>query len=506
MLKIERSWYDWVLGSNNELERNLNVLLQRPRIDYRVSEYVFDYINKNILAPHTILQKGDFTIDLFLGPYDDKKWARLFPKLDYDTETTQHSYVMKKKEITLYCNSIEINQNLTPTMYASLVYDAMASFLIEAWKDRKRNVEKIEKTGYAGYYYKVKRYIYPALFEGNNYIGDERAGYKMTKHYMNKMKTGLDYTVIESYAYPALFEDQKYWGDEETEIDEKSPIAEDVYFVINGKFVSDEEVYKNHYKEKRMAETDISNASLLNRLTEEMDMELKGGIYHLTQIKLCYNSNRIEGSTLSEDQTRYIYDTNTVSAEEGTVLNIDDIIETINHFSCFRYLLKTATKRLNETIIKEYHRILKTGTHNSQKDWFNVGDYKKLENMVDGMETTSPENVHKEMNKLLENYHQKEAHTINDIITFHHDFESIHPFQNGNGQVGRLILFKECLKNNIVPFIINEDDKLYYYRGLKEYTKTPGHLIDTCLSAQDLYKGYLNYYKITFTENANIEN
>jgi Fic family protein len=230
-------------------------------------------------------------------------------------------------------------------------------------------------------------------------------------------------------------------------------------------------------------------------------MELKGGIYHVTQIKLCYNSNRIEGSKLSEDQTRYIYDTNTVNVEEGNVLNVDDIIETINHFACFRFLLKTANEPLDENIIKEYHKILKTGTRDSQKDWFKVGDYKKRENMVGGTETTPPENVAKEMGRLLENYHQKNTHTFNDIITFHHAFESIHPFQDGNGRVGRLILFKECLKNNIVPFIIDEDHKLYYYRGLKEYQKTPGYLLDTCLSSQDSYKDYLKYYKIPFTGN-----
>ncbi|GHU49075.1 hypothetical protein FACS1894200_07220 [Spirochaetia bacterium] len=230
-----------------------------------------------------------------------------------------------------------------------------------------------------------------------------------------------------------------------------------------------------------------------------MEMSLKGGIYHSTQIKLCYNSNRIEGSKLSLDQTRYIYETNTVNSEKGNALNVDDIVETINHFSCFRYLLKTAKELLNEFIIKEYHRILKTGTSDSQKAWFNVGEYKKLENMVGGIETTLPENVSEEMHILLENYRQKgiyTAYTIEDIITFHHHFERIHPFQDGNGRVGRLILFKECLKNNIVPFIIDDEHKLYYYRGLKEYKETPGYLIDTCLSAQDSYKEYLNYYKI----------
>jgi Fic family protein len=257
-------------------------------------------------------------------------------------------------------------------------------------------------------------------------------------------------------------------------------------------------------KEKNLIKTDITSTSLLNRLKEEMYMGLKGGIYHLTQIKLCYNSNRIEGSKLSEDQTRYIYDTNTVDTEKGKVLNVDDIIETINHFSCFRYLLKTANEPLNENIIKEYHKILKTGTQDSQKDWFKVGDYKKIENMVGGIETTSPENVSREMLQLLENYHKRMTHTINDIITFHHNFESVHPFQDGNGRVGRLIMFKECLKNNVIPFIIDEDHKLYYYRGLKEYRKTPGYLIDTCLSAQDSYKEHLKYYKIPFSENDDI--
>jgi Fic family protein len=258
---------------------------------------------------------------------------------------------------------------------------------------------------------------------------------------------------------------------------------------------------ENGRTKEKMTESEMANASLLNRLKEEMDIGLKGGIYHLTQIKLCYNSNRIEGSKLSEDQTRYIYDTNMVNAEEGKVLNVDDIIETINHFACFRYLLKTANELLNENIIKEYHRILKTGTSDSRKDWFKVGDYKKLENMVGDIETASPQNVPREMGKLLEKYHQKNAHTVHDIITFHHTFESIHPFQDGNGRVGRLILFKECLKNNIIPFIIDEDHQLYYYRGLKEYKKAPEYLIDTCLSAQDSYKEYLKYYKIPCTEN-----
>jgi Fic family protein len=240
------------------------------------------------------------------------------------------------------------------------------------------------------------------------------------------------------------------------------------------------------------------NNILLNRLKEEMDSGLKGGIYHLTQIKLCYNSNRIEGSKLTEDQTRYIYETNTVDVEKGKTLNVDDIVETINHFSCFKYLLKTIDKKLEESIIKEFHKILKTGTSDSQKDWFNVGKYKRLENTVGDKETTLVKNVSKEMKKLIENYNKKEIHEFNELIDFHYNFESIHPFQDGNGRVGRLILFRECLWNNIVPFIIEDDHKLFYYRGLNEYNNEKGFLKDTCLSAQDTYKEYLNYFKIKY--------
>jgi Fic family protein len=238
---------------------------------------------------------------------------------------------------------------------------------------------------------------------------------------------------------------------------------------------------------------------LLNRLKEEMNSGMNGGIYHLTQIKLCYNSNRIEGSTLTEDQTRYIYETNTIAeiGKEKTV-NVDDIIEAVNHFACFRFLLKTIDATLDETMIKQFHAILKTGTSDAQKEWFNVGEYKKLENIIGGKETTLAENVSREMKKLLEQYHQKENHDFNDVIDFHYHFELIHPFQDGNGRVGRLILFRKCLRNNIVPFIIEDDHKLFYYRGLNEYEKEKGFLRDTCLSAQDVYKTYLDYFKIDY--------
>jgi Fic family protein len=240
---------------------------------------------------------------------------------------------------------------------------------------------------------------------------------------------------------------------------------------------------------------------LLTRLKEEMNSGMKGGIYHLTQIKLCYNSNRIEGSTLTEDETRYIYETNTIATTDvakDKTINVDDIIETVNHFACFRFLLKTIDATLDEKMIKQFHSILKTGTSDAQKEWFNVGDYKKLENIVGGKETTLAENVSKEMKQLLEQYHQKEKHDVNDVIDFHYAFESIHPFQDGNGRVGRLVLFRECLRNNIVPFIIEDEHKLFYYRGLKEYEKEKGFLRDTCLSAQDVYKTYLDYFKIVY--------
>jgi Fic family protein len=249
----------------------------------------------------------------------------------------------------------------------------------------------------------------------------------------------------------------------------------------------------------------MSNSNnLLDRLKEEMNSGMKGGIYHLTQIKLCYNSNRIEGSKLTEDQTRYIYETNTIAVSSAAIadvakdetINVDDIIETVNHFSCFRFLLKTIDATLDEKMIKQFHSILKTGTSDSQKEWFNVGEYKKLENIVGGKETTLAENVSAEMKQLLEQYHTKEKHDVYDVIDFHYAFESIHPFQDGNGRVGRLILFRECLINNIVPFIIEDDHKLFYYRGLKEYDKEKGFLRDTCLSAQDIYKTYLDYFKI----------
>lgn len=239
------------------------------------------------------------------------------------------------------------------------------------------------------------------------------------------------------------------------------------------------------------------NIRLLQVLKEEKEMKLRGGIYHQTQVKFSYNSNHIEGSKLTEDQTRYIYETNAIEAERGPV-NIDDILETVNHFQCFDYMLECADDELTEEIIKKFHAILKSNTSDSKISWFAVGDYKRRPNIVGDTPTTSPEMVEKEILKLLNNYHKKTNISIIDIIEFHYCFEKIHPFQDGNGRVGRLIMFKECLKNDIVPFIIDEAHKLFYYRGLKEFDNERGYLVDTCLSAQDRYKELLDYFNIAY--------
>lgn len=241
----------------------------------------------------------------------------------------------------------------------------------------------------------------------------------------------------------------------------------------------------------------FSDNRLLNILKEQKDMRLRGGIYHKTQIELTYNSNHIEGSTLTHDQTRYIFETNTIGVGKET-FNVDDIVETANHFKCVAYIIDNALKPLSESMIKELHFILKNGTSDSRKGWFNVGNYKKLPNEVGGQETCQPKNVKEEMKKLLTSYNNIEQKSFEQILEFHKNFESIHPFQDGNGRVGRLIMFKECLANNIVPFIIDEECKLFYYRGLKEWKNEKGYLIDTCLSCQDKYKAWLDYFKIEY--------
>ena len=240
---------------------------------------------------------------------------------------------------------------------------------------------------------------------------------------------------------------------------------------------------------------DISKINVLDILREQKDMKLKGNLYHQTQVSFAYNTNHIEGSTLTEDQTRYIFETNTILFEGDTIAKVDDILETANHFKLVDYMLDVADKKLTEKLIKEFHKILKDGTSDSRVEWFNVGEYKQRANTIgSGIKTTSPNNVEKEMSKLIDWHNSLKQITINEIIEFHYRFESIHPFQDGNGRIGRIIMFKECLKNNIVPFIIQDADKLFYYRGLKEYKSEKGYLIDTCLNAQDQYIKMIEYY------------
>ena len=236
---------------------------------------------------------------------------------------------------------------------------------------------------------------------------------------------------------------------------------------------------------------------LLVVLRQEKEVKLKGGIYHKTQIDLTYNSNHIEGSRLTHDQTRYIFETNTIGIE-GESIRVDDIIETTNHFRCIDLIIDRAEERLTESLIKELHLILKSGTSDSRKDWFTVGDYKRLPNEVGGNETTAPEDVHREMQTLLKEYNGKKQKSFEDIIDLHQRFESIHPFQDGNGRVGRLVMFKECLANGYVPFIITEELKMFYYRGLREWNNVRGYLLDTCLTAQDNYKAVLDYFKVRY--------
>lgn len=241
---------------------------------------------------------------------------------------------------------------------------------------------------------------------------------------------------------------------------------------------------------------DISKVNILKTLREQKEIKLKGNLYSNTQITFAYNTNHIEGSTLTEDQTRYIYETNTLLAEKDSITDLDDVLETVNHFKLVDYMLDIADEKLTEEIIKKFHKILKEGTSDSRKDWFVVGNYKKLTNEVGGLKTSDPKNVARDIKKLLEWYESLKEVTINEIIEFHAKFEKIHPFQDGNGRVGRIIAFKECLKFNIIPFIILDKDKLFYYRGLNQYQKNKekGYLIDTCLNAQDQYCRMIEHF------------
>ena len=268
---------------------------------------------------------------------------------------------------------------------------------------------------------------------------------------------------------------------------------------VEGAFITGKtwNIPENAEKPERLNKKKEQPVTLLDILQEERKADYSGGIYHKTQIELTYHSNRMEGSRLTHDQTRYIFETNTIGVEKE-VLNVDDVIETANHFCCIDMIIDNAKAALTEKLLKELHLILKNGTSDSRKDWFAVGDYKKMPNEVGGMDTALPEEVVDKMKALLAEYNRKEEKTFEDILNFHVKLERIHPFQDGNGRVGRLIMFKECLKYNIVPFIIEDNLKMFYYRGLKEWDNEKGYLTDICLRAQEKYNGYLEYLRIAY--------
>lgn len=236
--------------------------------------------------------------------------------------------------------------------------------------------------------------------------------------------------------------------------------------------------------------------TLTEILIDEMKSGRKGGIYHKIQIELTYNSNHIEGSKLTADQTRYIFETNTIGVLKDEIVNVDDIIETANHFRCIDTVISSYSKKLSEAFIKQLHSMLKGGTSDSRKSWFAVGDYKKMPNEVGGEDTTPPKEVHADMAELISDYENGRTKTLEDIVEFHARFEKIHPFQDGNGRIGRLIMFKECLRFGIVPFIIDASIKMPYYNGLKQWSSERGYLIGTCQLAQDTFKGMLDYFEI----------
>ena len=268
---------------------------------------------------------------------------------------------------------------------------------------------------------------------------------------------------------------------------------------VDGAFLTGKtwNIPENAEKPERSNKKKEQPITLLDILQEQKASKYSGGIYHKTQIDLTYNSNHIEGSRLTHDQTRYIFETNTIGVEKEA-LNVDDVIETANHFRCIDFINEHAKSALTEKMIKELHLMLKTGTSDARQDWFADGAYKKMPNEVGGMATVLPEDVAAEMQALLAAYSAKKAKTLEDILDFHVRFERIHPFQDGNGRVGRLIMFKECLKYGIVPFIIEDNLKMFYYRGLKEWGREKGYLTDTCLTAQDRYKAYLDYFRIKY--------
>ena len=294
--------------------------------------------------------------------------------------------------------------------------------------------------------------------------------------------------------YLSVVEAAKKWG-----VSERSVRGYCAEGKIDGAFLTGKtwNIPETAKKPDRINKHSEAQKTLLEILKAEKAAKLHGGIYHKIQIDLTYNSNHIEGSRLTHDQTRYIFETNTIGVSDAAV-KVDDVVETANHFKCIDMIIDSATHGLSEAFIKQLHAVLKNGTSDSRLEWFAVGDYKKLPNEVGGINTTAPENVAAEMKKLLVGYNAIENKSFDDLLDFHYRFERIHPFQDGNGRVGRLLLFKECLWNNIVPFIIEDDIKMFYYRGLKEWSNERGYLRDTCLSAQDRFKKYLDYFRIPY--------
>ncbi len=296
--------------------------------------------------------------------------------------------------------------------------------------------------------------------------------------------------------YQKVTEIAAAWGISERSVRKYCAEGKIIGAVLDGKTWK---IPENAVKPARKTRAGKRNSDLLTRLRREKESAIPGGIYHKIQIELTYNSNRMEGSRLSHDQTRYIFETNTIGVQDKTV-NVDDVVETANHFRCIDLVIELANYRLSESLIKQLHGILKSGTSDSRKAWFAVGDYKRLENEVGGNPTAKPENVAKEIKQLLKKYNAEKNKTIYEIIEFHYEFEKIHPFQDGNGRVGRLIMFKECLRNGITPFIIEDDMKEYYYRGLKEWKTESGYLTDTCLAAQDRFKEYMDYFGLKYSD------
>ena len=294
--------------------------------------------------------------------------------------------------------------------------------------------------------------------------------------------------------YMSVAQAAKKWGLSERSVRNYCAQGRIVGAFLIGKTWS---IPENAVKPDRVNKHTETPKTPLDVLKAEKAAKLRGGIYHKIQIELTYNSNHMEGSRLTHDQTRYIFETNTIGISD-TAVNVDDVVETANHFKCIDMVIDSAAYAPSEAFIKQLHAVLKNGTTDSRLDWFAVGDYKNLPNEVGGTETTAPEDVPSQMKKLLSDYNAITEKTFDDLLEFHYRFERIHPFQDGNGRVGRLILFKECLRNSFVPFIIDDDLKMFYYRGLKEWEHERGYLRDTCLSAQDKFRKYLDYFRVPY--------